>query len=210
MQTQSRPTPIRAVKVGSAVASADDLDHLVKEDRIHGSLYTDPAIFDLEMKRIFGATWVYVGHESLMPKPGDFLTAQVGRQPVIIARDSEGALHGLYNRCTHRGVLVCREESGNAARFVCPYHGWSYNSDGKRAGIPYPAAYTEEFLRSDERGLVHVAALDTYGGFIFACLSPPKPPGRRRVRRHRTAHVRLRALLHQYFAQPESAQWADL
>lgn len=151
-----------------------DLDYLVQEDRVHGSLYTDQAIFELEMEQVFGANWVYVGHESVIPQPGDFLTAQVGRQPIVVSRDAEGKLHGLFNRCAHRGVLVCREERGNARRFNCPYHGWSYHCDGRSAGIPHRAAYGEEFLASEELGLARIGALESYRGFIFACLRPPK------------------------------------
>ena len=84
--------------------AAYDYDRLVFEDRVHRVLYTDPRIFDQEMTRIFGAVWVYLGHESQIPQPDDFVTARLGRRPIILVRDSRGVLRALYNRCTHRGL----------------------------------------------------------------------------------------------------------
>ena len=87
-----------------------DFDALVHEDKVHRSLYTDPAIFDLEMTRIFGAVWVFLAHESQVPRPNDFVRARLGRRPLIVVRDSNGVLRALYNRCTHRGATVCRQD----------------------------------------------------------------------------------------------------
>ena len=83
-------------------------EHLVHEDRVHRSIYTDPMIFDLEMTHIFGAVWVYLAHESQVPQRDDYFTTKLGLRPVIVVRDSEGTLRALYNRCTHRGARVCR------------------------------------------------------------------------------------------------------
>src|SRR3954469_13577796 len=93
---------------------------LVHEDRVHGSVYTDPAIFELEMKHIFGRAWVFVAHESQIPNAGDYITAWIGRQPVIVVRDAKGQARVLFNRCPHRGALVCGEHTGNAVKFTDP------------------------------------------------------------------------------------------
>ncbi|MDC0033685.1 Rieske 2Fe-2S domain-containing protein, partial [Alphaproteobacteria bacterium] len=87
---------------------------LVQDGRVHRSVYTDPAIFALEMDRIFGQAWVYVGHDSQVPKPGDFITLTIGSQPVVMARHTDGKVYVIYNRCGHRGAKVCIENQGHA------------------------------------------------------------------------------------------------
>lgn len=102
-----------------------DYDALVKDDRIHGRVYTDQAIFEEEVDKIFSRGWVYVGHASELPNPGDFRLRLIGRQSVIMVRDDDGQVRLLMNRCTHRANAVCQVERGNAQRFRCAYHGWT-------------------------------------------------------------------------------------
>jgi len=80
---------------------------LVQSDRVHRSVYTDPALFELEMDRIFGRAWLVVGHESQVANPGDFFTTRMGREPVIVTRHTDGSVRVLVNRCAHRGARVC-------------------------------------------------------------------------------------------------------
>ena len=87
-------------------------DELVRDDRIHASLYTDPAIFADEMERIFHRGWVFVGHASEIPGPGDFVTRTIGKQPAIMVRTTDGDVTVLMNRCMHRGTMVCAAEKG--------------------------------------------------------------------------------------------------
>src|SRR5262245_55206672 len=103
---------------------------LVQSDRVHRSVYADPEIFDLEMQRIFSRAWLLLGHESQLKNEGDYFTTRMGRDPVIVAR-TNGGVRVLINRCAHRGAMVCAEGHGNVKRFVCPYHGWSYDRGGK-------------------------------------------------------------------------------
>ena len=91
-----------------------DWDDLVKEDRVHRLLYTDPAVFDAEMTHIFGGTWVYLAHESQIPNRNDYITSKLGLRPLIVTRDDKDVIRALYNRCTHRGTTLCRWEKGNA------------------------------------------------------------------------------------------------
>ncbi|MDI3269985.1 MAG: Rieske 2Fe-2S domain-containing protein [Bacillota bacterium] len=151
-----------------------NLDELVQEDRVHRSLYVEPSIFEAEMEKIFHRTWVFIGHESEIPEPGDYRTARVGRQPLIMSRHSDGTLHVLLNRCMHRGSLVCRAERGNTTAFRCMYHGWVYDTQGKLIGVPFPGGYGPDF-RLEDYGLRQVPRVASYRGFVFASLSPAGP-----------------------------------
>ena len=92
---------------------SSDLSRLVTDTRVHREVFQDPAIFDLEMERIFARSWVYVGHASQVPEQGDFLCTRIGAQPVVMTRHSDGRVHVLYNRCGHRGVKVVAEDHDN-------------------------------------------------------------------------------------------------
>jgi phenylpropionate dioxygenase-like ring-hydroxylating dioxygenase large terminal subunit len=153
---------IEAQDVGRVTAPAD----LVYGDRVAGRLYTDPEIFEEEMTKIFERTWVWVAHESELPKPGSFKMAHVGRQPVIVARNRKGAINTLLNRCRHRGASVCEKPQGEANGFTCPYHAWSYSLDGQLRGIPYPEGY-EGVMDKSEMSLRKLRT-ESYGGMVFA------------------------------------------
>jgi phenylpropionate dioxygenase-like ring-hydroxylating dioxygenase large terminal subunit len=147
---------------------------LVREDRVHRRVYTDPALFDAEMVHVFAGTWVYLLHESELPKPNDFKTGHLGRRPVILTRDGDGRIHALFNRCRHRGATVCRVESGNTRRFTCPYHGWTYHNDGELVGVPWPSGYGPDFQRS-AFPLAAVPRVESYRGFVFGTLNLEAP-----------------------------------
>jgi phenylpropionate dioxygenase-like ring-hydroxylating dioxygenase large terminal subunit len=90
---------------------------LIKRDRVHASLYTNPEILEDELDKIFSRGWVYVGHAGEIPHPGDFRLSRIGRQPVIMARGHDGEVRLMLNRCRHRAATVCQGERGNAATF---------------------------------------------------------------------------------------------
>jgi len=101
-------------------------------------IYTDPRIYAREQERIFrGPTWNYVALEAELPAPGDYVRSHVGDVPVIVARDLDGALHVFENRCAHRGAEFCKTYRGNAERFTCPYHQWSYDLTGALVAVPF-------------------------------------------------------------------------
>lgn len=101
-------------------------------------LYTDPAIFEREMARIFcGPNWSFVGFSAELPEPGCFKTTRIGNRSVVISRNREGELRGFVNRCAHRGVKFCRERLGKTNRFTCPYHQWTYDLNGDLKGVPF-------------------------------------------------------------------------
>ncbi|MGE0825287.1 MAG: Rieske 2Fe-2S domain-containing protein [Candidatus Binatia bacterium] len=146
-------------------------DRLVRDDRVHVTLYTDARIFEEELEKIFYRGWVFVGHESEVPKSGDFVTRLIGRQPVIMVRDKDGSIAVLLNRCAHRGSTVCTAEQGNAKVFACPYHGWIYDLGGHLLSTSHPGGFDQSFDKS-QFGLSRAARIDSYRGFVFACLTP--------------------------------------
>lgn len=160
---------------------AVDIENMVLDRphtfRVRTDAYTDPQVFELEMKRIFERTWVFVAHDSEIPNVGDFKTSYIGLQPVIVVRSAPGEINVLVNRCMHRGAILCRESRGNARAFDCPYHGWVYSIDGSLAAVPHReelGGYSAAFRQPE--GLYRVPRVDMYRGFIFASFNPQVPP----------------------------------
>ena len=132
--------------------------------------YTDPAIFELELERIITRNWILAGHQSELPEPGDFKVLNVANESAIIVRGSDGILKGFANVCRHRGSLVCLETKGSTRKFMCPYHGWMYDIDGK---LTAARNMPDDFDKS-EYGLKAVS-VDTVHGLMFVCFTD-KPP----------------------------------
>lgn len=151
-----------------------DYGALVQEDRVHRLLYTDPAIFDEEMANIFGGVWVYLAHESQIPRNDDYVTTSLGPRPIIILRDSDGRIRALFNRCTHRGTTVCRLGQGTAKSFQCPYHGWTFLNNGRLSGVPWPEGYAADIMDS-RFNLAQLPRVQSYRGFIFGTLNREAP-----------------------------------
>jgi phenylpropionate dioxygenase-like ring-hydroxylating dioxygenase large terminal subunit len=149
------------------MAANEQLAMLVQPDRVHRSVYADAGIFDLEMDRIFGRAWLLLGHESQVKAAGDYFTTRMGREPVIVVRDKD-SIRVLVNRCMHRGSMVCAEGRGSVERFVCPYHGWSYDRGGVLQAVPFASGYDKGAL---PKGLKAAPRVSVYRGFIFASLS---------------------------------------
>ncbi len=137
--------------------------------RVHRRVYTDPKVFGAEMDRVYGHTWLFVAHESQMREPGQFVSAHIGDRPVIAVRHSDGQIYVFANRCTHRGMKVCSARRGSKKRFVCPYHGWSFGTDGALLGIPHGKGYNGKLTTNDSAlSLERVARVENYRGFVFA------------------------------------------
>ncbi len=143
---------------------------LTSGGRIHGSLYRDPAIFQRELEAIWYKVWVYIGHESEVPQPGDYVRRQIGLQPVLMIRGDDGKVQVFFNRCRHRGNLVCHRDRGNAAVLRCPYHGWTYARSGELLEPSFEEGYDNDLSRADF-SLSPVPRLGTYRGLVFASLS---------------------------------------
>ncbi|MFC7047626.1 aromatic ring-hydroxylating oxygenase subunit alpha [Emcibacter nanhaiensis] len=151
--------------------TTDSIRQLVEPSRVHRSVYTDPELFDLEMERIFGRAWIYMGHETQIPESGDFLTVNIGKRPVIVARDGKGQIHVMHNQCTHRGAKLEGKPCGKARIFRCCYHGWTFKTDGTLMGVPDKKGYDgTEFDIHDPKMSLRQVRTESYRGFIFATL----------------------------------------
>src|SRR5262245_27145757 len=156
-----------------------DLSKAVEPDRVRRELYTDPAVFELEMQRIHETVWIYCGHLSQIPKSGDYYTVQIGRQPMIMVRKSDGGVAVLYNRCPHRGNMICGDMKGNTGEFFrCSYHAWTFHQDGKLKNIPMmESGYqgTRWGRDNPDCNMKRAARVENYRGFVFASLAADGP-----------------------------------
>ena len=157
------------------------LESLVMDDRdaglfrVHRSAFTDPHVLELEQGRVFDQCWIYAGHASEIPRPGDFRTRRVAGRPVILVRGGDGRVRVLLNTCTHRGAQVCRESCGNTKTFQCFYHAWTFDTEGRLVGVPGDDAYSEAFAR-DRLGLASPPRVEVYRDFVFVSFNPAVEP----------------------------------
>lgn len=155
---------------------AEEIRSLVQPTAVHKRVYTDQAIFDLEIERIFNKTWLYVAHESQLRKPGDFVRTRLGTQDYIVNRGEKGEINVIQNRCTHRGATLCHEHQGNTMRLVCGYHQWMFELSGTLRALPHKQSYPDSFKpESEQFALKRAPRIAEYRGFIFASLSPTGP-----------------------------------
>jgi nitrite reductase/ring-hydroxylating ferredoxin subunit len=140
----------------------------LRRGTISREIFVSPEFYREELDRLFTRAWLFVGHESLIPKPGDFYVSRMGEESVILCRDAQGAVHVFLNSCRHRGMKVCRYEQGNTSLFVCPYHSWSYTTDGKLQGVPLYRALYDGTLNREEWSLIEVPKLALYKGTVWA------------------------------------------
>ncbi|MFC3229729.1 Rieske 2Fe-2S domain-containing protein [Marinibaculum pumilum] len=159
----------------TAAAAVPDLGRLIRDDHVHGSLYSDAAVFQAELERIWYRTWVYVGHESEVPNPDDFVLKSIGPQPVIMTRDRDRRIHLLQNRCPHRGNQVCMQAKGNARTFTCPFHKWTFANTGKLTAFAFPDGYEGQDMEALGLGLGRVPRVASYRGFVFGSFATEGP-----------------------------------
>ena len=103
---------------------------------IYRGIFTSRDIFEEEQECIFTRAWLFIGHESQIPGPGDFVSTRMETEPVILCRDRQGDIRVHLNSCRHRSMKVCLYDEGNTNVFTCPYYAWSYGLDGSLVGLP--------------------------------------------------------------------------
>ena len=139
----------------------DDHQYLVNK-----RAFADADLFEREFSRIYDKLWLYVGHETEIPEPGDFVTRTIAHRPLLFVRGSDGEVTVYLNSCTHNGSVVCREPTGNREFFPCAYHGWVFDRDGALKEVPGETAFGPQFSKADN-GLSVVPSQASYQGFVF-------------------------------------------
>jgi hypothetical protein len=148
-----------------AVSELVDLDRGL----VSNEVFRDEEVYRRELDRVFTRCWLWVGHDSMLPRPGDYLSTFMGEDAVIVWRDPRQRVRVFLNKCLHRGNKLCLFDRGNARGFTCSFHGWQYNGEGQLVGVPFfEEAYHGELNRA-EWGLVEVPKVASYGGLLFAC-----------------------------------------
>ncbi len=142
-------------------------DHQKSEFSVHRSVFTSHEILEKERQEIFSKCWIYIGHESELPKNSDFKRKKVGGRNLLFTRGTDGVIRALYNSCPHRGALVCRESEGNTKVFRCFYHAWTFKNDGELVGMPGKDGFPKDFNCDGSKNLTEVTRLESYRGFMF-------------------------------------------
>jgi len=151
---------------------------LVQPDRVHRDLYISEEVFELEQEHFFANTWNFLGHDSQIPKTGDYITNDIGGRPLIIVRHTDGSVRVMMNRCAHKGSRLVSDACGNTGKFFrCPYHAWTFKTDGSLLAIPMKLGYEGTQLMQCEsgKGLVTLNNVKVYRGFIFAKINDAGP-----------------------------------
>ncbi len=158
------PEPLNQI-----LASYNERAALAEASTIPAPWYVDARIAELESKTVFSKTWQMVGRADQLEKPGQFVTANVADEPIVVVRGNDGVLRGFFNVCRHHAAAVVTEPCGQASILHCPYHGWNYGLDGALKGMPEFDG-VKNFDR-EKNGLVPVKA-DIWEGFAFVNLDP--------------------------------------
>jgi choline monooxygenase len=133
--------------------------------------FTSPAVFAAAMQHIFARSWVHVADLPELRKAGDFVTSTIGTTPIVVVRGHDGEVRAFLNACRHRGATVA-EGSGNCGRVLrCPYHAWSYGTDGRLMSVPQRDEFSGDV---SAMGLIPIRVA-TLGPMVFACLDDSAP-----------------------------------
>lgn len=135
----------------------------------------DPEVMREEIRRIFSRSWLFLGHESEIPEPGDYVTRRLGVDPVILSRAEDGSVNVVANACSHRGVKLCRSDRGNTSHFRCPYHGWTFTSEGDLTGVTSVAEVFGRDFDKSRLPLNKPAQVTSIFGLVFATWSAEVP-----------------------------------
>ena len=144
---------------------------LARASTIPSAWYTDPAMLETERRTIFGRTWQSVGLAASVDRPGTYFAADIAGEPVLVTRDSAGTLRAFSNVCRHRGSELCTGQ-GTGAVIRCPYHGWTYQLDGRLHGAP-----EFEGVENWDRAAVRLPEfrVERWGPYIFVNMDAAPP-----------------------------------
>jgi phenylpropionate dioxygenase-like ring-hydroxylating dioxygenase large terminal subunit len=149
--------------------------------RVPYEVYMDQNIYEQEQLNIYrGPTWNYLALEAEIPKPGDYKTTYVGDTPIVVTRDSDGAVRAFVNRCAHRGATVCMDTCGNTKLFTCVYHAWAYDAKGDLKGVPFRNGVEGKGGMPDDfdpsKLSLQKLKVSTFSGLIFGTFSEESKP----------------------------------
>lgn len=168
-----KPTTLKAIESTPPLA---DLDRLcdMQEGRMAGKIFWDSGIYEQELEKIFARCWLFVAHESQIPKAGDYVATTLGEDEVLVVRQKDQSIKVLINACPHRGNKVCFAEAGNARGFICNYHGWAFGPDGALRGMHESGVYEQSGFDKSRQGL-REARVASYKGLVFATFAADAP-----------------------------------
>ena len=153
------------------------LERLVDPDngRMSRRVYWDSLIYEQELEKIFARSWLFLGHESQLPKTGDFLTTYMGEDNVVVVRQKDGSIRAFLNTCPHRGNKLTFADAGSSRGFICNYHGWSFGIDGALRGMAGQELFDASGMDRSRHGMHRVPQVASYKGLVFGNLDPEAP-----------------------------------
>lgn len=143
--------------------------------RLSRRVYWDSLIYQQELEKIFARSWLFLAHESQLPKTGDFLTTTMAEDNVIVVRQKDMSFKAFLNTCPHRGNRLSFSDAGNARGFICNYHGWSFGIDGNLRGMAGQELFDASGMKPSEHSLHPVAQVASYKGLVFGNMDPDAP-----------------------------------
>lgn len=146
-------------------------------DRAHtlpSAWYLDPTVAEMERAAVFGGSWQCIGRAELVQRSGDYLTADIAREPVLVIRGADGVLRGFFNVCRHRAAPLLTEPCGSVGKLRCRYHGWTYDLSGRLKGTPEFEGVAD--FRKEDNGLAPVGGVAEWGPWVWVHLSEPREP----------------------------------
>ncbi len=143
---------------------------------VSGKIFHDADIYEQELQTVWQKTWVFLAHDSMLPKKGNYIQTYIGEDPVIVCRQKDGSVKAFLNQCRHRGMRICRADRGLAKGIMCSFHGWAYGLDGTLLDIPHEDTAYPQGMDKTKLSAIQVPRIENYNGFIFGSWDENIPP----------------------------------